>query len=319
MRYVIVGAGGVGGVIGGLLAAAGREVAFVARGEHGDAIARDGLLLRRPEEELRLHVPVAPTIERLGLTPDDAVVLAVKSQHTAAAVADLADHAPPTTPIVCLQNGVANETLVLRRFARVHAITVMLPATHLEPGVVVQGSRNKPGILDVGRFPTGTDAIDEATSADLRRAGFASVARPDIMAWKHRKLLMNLANGVDAAFVEGEDADELAARCTAEGEAVLAAASIGVIDAATDRERRGDLLQPRTDVTRGGGSTWQSISRGLATEVDHLSGEIVLLGRLHGVPTPANAAVQMAVHDLERRAAPARSMSAASVIAELAS
>ena len=90
MRYVIVGAGGVGGVIGGLLADAGREVALVARGAHGDAIARDGLVVRRPDRELRLRLPVAPTLAALGPRRGRRrCVLAVKSQQTAGVLEDL--------------------------------------------------------------------------------------------------------------------------------------------------------------------------------------------------------------------------------------
>ena len=65
---------------------------------------------------------------------------------------------------------------------------------------------------------------------------------------------------------------------------------------------------------RSGGSTWQSLARGTgSTEADHLNGEIVLLGRLHGVPTPANAAVQRAV----RRAVRERIAAGAFPLAEL--
>ena len=69
--------------------------------------------------------------------------------------------------------------------------------------MVVQKCFPTPGILDIGRVPDGVDETAEAIAADLRSAGFESVPRPDIMAWKHRKLLMNLGNGVDAAFAAG--------------------------------------------------------------------------------------------------------------------
>ena len=46
---------------------------------------------------------------------------------------------------------------------------------------------------------------------------------------------------------------------------------------------------------RGGGSTWQSLTRGNPVETDYLNGEIVLLGRLHGVPTPVNERLQRLV------------------------
>ena len=46
-------------------------------------------------------------------------------------------------------------------------------------------------------------------------------------------------------------------------------------------------------------STWQSLQRGSGIETDYLNGEIVLLGRLHGVPTPVNADIQARAHNLK--------------------
>ena len=100
---------------------------------------------------------------------------------------------------------------------------------------------------------------------------------------------MNLGNGVDASFAQGDAADELAERAQAEGERVLAAAGLTVVSAEEDRERRGSILQRRPDLERRGGSTWQSLTRGTGdSEIDYLAGEVVLQGRLHGVPTPVN-------------------------------
>ena len=145
-------------------------------------------------------------------------MLAVKSHQSEAALADLVQHAPETVPVVCAQNGVTNEPATLRRFIHTYAITVMLPAQHLEPGVVVQACHPVPGILDIGRYPSGTDEVTERVSADLRSDGPNSLG--------------------------------------------------------------------------------QSLARGLDTEVDFRAGEIVLLGRLHGVPTPASERVQRAAHEL---------------------
>ena len=194
----------------------------------------------------------------------------------------------------------------------------MLPSTHLEPGVVVAKCHPVPGILDLGRVPTGADEIAESVSAGLRSAGFESVPRPDIMAWKYRKLLMNVGNGVDAACIESEAADELARRAQGEGEAAIRAAGIPLVTEEQDKERRGDLLQRRAGVAPFGGSTWQSVTRGTgSTEVDYLAGEIVLLGRLHGVPTPACELVQHVTSELARRGGPARSVDAAALLARL--
>ena len=245
------------------------------------------------------------------------MLLAVKSQQTAAALDDLVQHAPRSTPVVSAQNGVANEVAVLRHFPHTYAICVMQPCAHLEPGVVVQQCHPTPGILDVGRFPTGVDAVATAVAADLRGAGYESQARADIMAWKHRKLIMNLGNAVQAGFVASEAADELQARARAEGEAVLAAAGIAVVSDSDDAARRGDILRGRTRPDTFG-SSWQSLARATGEiETDYLNGEVVLLGRLHGVPTPANVALQELSTALARRGGPARSLDAAPVLAAL--
>ncbi|NUT37406.1 MAG: 2-dehydropantoate 2-reductase [Hamadaea sp.] len=287
MRFLVYGAGAVGGVVGGLLAVAGHEVALVARGAHLAALRRDGLRLITPDATHELRLPAAADPAELGVHVGDVVLLAVKGPDTEAAVQALQRVADPQTPIACLQNGVANERAVLRRFANTYGICVMLPATHLDPGVVRADCAPTPGILDIGRFPSGTDATAAQISGALRDAGFASEVRPDVMAWKHTKLLMNLGNAVDAVCERTPQAQELRKRIREEGERILTAAGIPFVSWAQDDERRGDLLQVRTD--RSGGSSWQSLTRGTgAIETDYLNGEIVLLARERGLDAPLN-------------------------------
>jgi 2-dehydropantoate 2-reductase len=317
MRYVVFGTGAVGGVIGASLHLAGLPVTLVARGAHLDRIRADGLVLDRADGRHVVRAPTAASAAEVDWAEPAVVLLAVKGHQTAAALDDLAAHAPADTVVVSAQNGVDNEAAILRRFAATYSLCVMLPATHLEPGVVVQKSAGTPGILDVGRIPHGTDPTCEAISADLRAAGFASVPRAQVMAWKHRKLLLNLGNPVDAICVAGDVADELVTRAREEGELVLRTAGVPLVSAEEDQERRGDLLRHRDGVTPGG-STWQSVARGSgSTEVDHLSGEIVLLGRLHGVPTPVNELLQRAAHEHVRAGAPPRSVAGADLLARL--
>ena len=67
-----------------------------------------------------------------------------------------------------------------------------------------------------------------------------------------------------------------------------------------------------------GGSTWQSLARGTGdSEIDYLAGEIVLQGRLHGVPTPVNEAVVAATRALAYAGGAPRSLDAAEVLARL--
>lgn len=319
MRYVVYGVGAVGGVIAGHLHRTGHDVTLVARGAHLDAIRTRGLTLDTHGATYVVDAPAFGTVADVRWTEETAVVVAVKSQHTPTVLADLVRHAPPSTPVLTAQNGVANEPEVLRRFARTYGVLVMLPATHLEPGVVVQKCTPVPGMLDLGRVPGGTDEVCDAVAADLRTAGFGSEVRPDVMAWKHRKLLMNLGNAVDATCAPGAAAQELVELAQAEGEATLLAAGIPVVSAEQDVERRGEVLQPRpTGQPPRGGSTWQSLTRGAdGTEVDHLTGEIVLVGRLHGLATPVNGLLLEAVHDVVRRGAPPRSLDAADLLARL--
>jgi 2-dehydropantoate 2-reductase len=320
MQWVVYGAGAVGGVLGALMYDAGQDVVLVARGAHLAKIRDRGLTVASPTGSHTVRVPAVGAAAEVDWSRPSVVLLAVKSHQTAAALLDLAGAAPADVPIVSLQNGVANEPAALRYFADVHGVCVMLPAAHLEPGVVESHCTPVPGILDVGRFPNGLDDIDQSTAEAFMTAGFVSQPRTDIMAWKHRKLLMNLANAVQACCGSGPAAAELRRLVRAEGEIVLAAAGIPVVSEAEDAARRGDILQTREVAgrPRGGGSTWQSLYRGAGSvESDYLNGEIVLLGRLHGVATPANALLQRSTARLAREQAAPGSLDAAALLAQL--
>ena len=310
MRFIVLGAGAIGGVVGGRLAQHGNEVVLVARGQHGAAMAADGLLIRSPDDEVRVPVPVVQQPDQIRFRPDDVVLLAVKGQDTPAALVSLAC-APSDVAIVCLQNGVDNERQALRRTSQVYAVAVMVPATHLEPGVVEASSSPTTGILDVGRYPFGIDDRTEQMAAGFAASTFSSVPNPAIMRFKWSKLLMNLGNALEAAIGPVGRTSELYTSARREAEAVFAAAGIDCASAEEDAARRGDLLtvRPIGGQRRGGGSSWQSLARGSGRiEVDSLNGEIVLLGRLHSIPTPVNEMLQRVANDLARAKAPPASM-----------
>jgi 2-dehydropantoate 2-reductase len=298
MRFVVVGAGAIGGAVGGRLFERGYDVTLVARGEHGKAL-QSGLVLEAPDGTATLPVRVvedpADVTWEGDADGDPVVLLAVKGQHTDHALTQLAGVAPPTAPVVCMQNGVENERRVLRRFPNTYGICVMCPATQLRPGVVQVHSAPVSGLLDIGRFPGGLGDHGAAIAAVITTTTFESVARPDIMRWKYRKLLMNLANAVEALAGPEGRYGPLAREAQREGKGALAAAGIDVATSEEDRERRGDFLQMAATPSGEwqGGSSWQSLARGTGSiEAEFLNGEIVLLGALHGVPTPVNALLQ---------------------------
>ncbi len=104
MRFVIVGAGGVGGLLGALLARSGVEVAFVARGASLAAIARSGLSLESPLGAFRAKVLAAEDPAALGKA--DAVLVSVKSWQVPEVAPRLAPLIGDSTVVVPLQNGV---------------------------------------------------------------------------------------------------------------------------------------------------------------------------------------------------------------------
>ncbi|MPZ24226.1 MAG: 2-dehydropantoate 2-reductase [Dehalococcoidia bacterium] len=317
MRFVIYGAGAVGGVIGARLVQAGHDVVLIARGDHLQAIKERGLTLESPKERTTMRVAAVGHPSEIAFRDGDVVFLCMKTQDTAAALDDLESATNLDLPIVCAQNGVENERIALRRFRRVYGMVVMLPATFVDPGVVQVGAGPVSGILDVGLYPGGADDSCATVAATLQTATFSANVYPDVMRWKYAKLLVNLANVLQAiGGLEARDSG-LQARLSDEGAACFRAAGI---DWAPDDEweaRREGVLQFRPVLGgqgRRGNSTWQSLARGTgSTESDFLNGEIALLGRLHGVPTPANSYLQRLANQLARERRPAGSLSAAAV------
>lgn len=289
MRIVILGAGAIGGVVGAHLARANREVLLVARGAHLATMRESGLRVETPTETFVVKPEVT---DRPAWRAGDVAVLATKTQHAAAALRELA--VPQDVPVMCMTNGIEAERIALRHGPRVIGCCVVLPATHLSPGVVQAWASPIPGALDLGSYPDGVAPEAERLAAELRTAGFASEVRADIMRWKRGKLLSNLANGAEALCGPAARRSVLMELARREGLACFAAAGLSTISDEEDAARRAGLeSQPIAGVARGGGSTWQSLARGAAIlETDFLNGEIALLGRLHGVPTPVNDRLQ---------------------------
>jgi 2-dehydropantoate 2-reductase len=319
MRVVVYGAGAIGGVVGGRLFQHGVDVVLIARGEHHRALVDGGLTLESADERVTLAVPAVGGPDEVTFTADDVVLLAMKSQDTEAALDALRQATGVMPPIVCMQNGVENERLALRRFPDVYGVCVMCPTTHIEAGVVQANAVPVTGLLDVGRYPSGVDATAEAIASVFGASTFEAIPRPDIMRWKYTKLLMNLGNAIEALCARSPAAAELAELARAEGAAVLDAAGIAYASRDEDARRRGDLLQlrPIGGARRGGGSSWQSLRRGAGSiETDYLNGEIVLLGRLHGVATPANARLCALANDAARRGASPATLDAQTLLDE---
>ncbi len=291
MRLVVIGIGAVGGVIAARVHQAGRPVLGIGRGEHARVSELNGLTVTDPTGTTVVDLPVRGALRPGDLGEDDVVLLCVKSHQTAAALDQLQAVWPRPLPVVCVQNGVANESAALRFTPDVVACNVLMPSTHLEPGHVEAHWHPTSGVLDVGPFH-GDASVATEVAAALEASTFASAVRADIMAWKHAKLLMNLGNVAEALVGPHARSSAVTTALRDEGQAVLAAAGIPV--AALDQlyARRVDVGELVSTGDGRGGSTWQSVQRGATDlETPYLNGEIALIARRHGLDAPLNANV----------------------------
>lgn len=290
MRIIIYGVGAVGGTIAAQLSLAGYKVLGIARGRQLEAIRQGGITLHTPQGSRNARFPVHADPAEIDFGPGDVLFLTMKGQDTLGALVQLKSKGAADLPVFCFQNGVANESLALRFFDQVYGVTVMLPAEMNAPGEISAYFSPKPGSFDIGRFPSGTDATAKRVGEALEEADFIVSLRDDVMASKYRKLLMNLHNIIEAAIGDETVRDDWSKKARAEAEDVLRA--VGIAWDQTDAAAR-EILKI-TDIQgrkSSGSSTFQSVARGTGSiETDYLNGEIVLLGRMHGIETPVNSA-----------------------------
>jgi 2-dehydropantoate 2-reductase len=161
------------------------------------------------------------------------------------------------------------------------------------------------GLLHIGRYPSGIDDTAAHIGEDLAGSRFLAPVSADVMRWKYGKLLANLDNAIEAVCGRGAggEASHLGRRARTEGTAVLDAAGIAYASRAEIPAVRGDQVRvlPVDGSPRRGNSSWQSLTRRTGSiEADFLNGEIVLLGRKHGIPTPVNEVLQRLANQAAR-------------------
>ncbi|MCC7275993.1 MAG: 2-dehydropantoate 2-reductase, partial [Alphaproteobacteria bacterium] len=137
MRIAVMGAGGVGGYFGGLLARDGADVTFVARGAHLEALRRAGLTVESPATPFTLPA-VRATDDPAAIGPVDVVLFAVKLYDMAEAATAIGPLVGPGTIVVPLQNGVEAPEILARAVGREHVAggVAYIAAVVASPGVV---------------------------------------------------------------------------------------------------------------------------------------------------------------------------------------
>jgi len=205
MRFLIIGAGGIGGYYGARLQAAGHRVQFVARGPHLEAIRRQGLTLRHPDFAFAGPVEACSAEELPQAHPAaafDLALLTVKSGATLPLLATLGAWlaANRQLPVLSLQNGVDNEPAIAAAVGRPRTLGGL--AVRIGGHVVAPGRVEALGLAQIllGAWPDaasnpGLVAAGEGFAGTFREAGIPAQASPDIRRELWRKLLIN--NGVN--------------------------------------------------------------------------------------------------------------------------
>jgi 2-dehydropantoate 2-reductase len=304
VRFVVYGAGAIGGVVGARLHQAGEEVLLIARGSHLQQLQAGGLNLLDEDGVKSLPIRAVGHPSDVTWRPEDVLLLAVKSQDTSHALQELARTVSADLPVFCFQNGVSNERQALRLFAHVYGVCVNCPTDNPRPGAV-STSAVPTGMLDIGRYPQGRDELSDDFASTLLAATFEASSVEDVMSWKYSKLLLNLANAAKIACGEGPSTQDTVALAMAEGRICLDVAGVGYVAPEETVARRRARLRPHEVRGSENRADWRlRQQRTWAAEADHLNGEIVLLGREHGVPTPVNAALQVLARRIVNGAAP---------------
>jgi 2-dehydropantoate 2-reductase len=293
VRIVVVGAGGVGGYFGARLAAAGQDVAVVARGPHLAAIRAGGLRVRSPLGDLTVAVPASDDPAEFGAS--DVVLFAVKAYDTERAAAGLAPLLGPDTAVVSLQNGIDNEGRIAAVVGAEHVVggAAFIFASIAEPGVVVH--TGGPARLEFGEVHGArTERVERLLQA-CRDAGVDADIPPDIHVVLWLKFAFICATAGMTAAVRlplGEIRDcpeswAMFGRIVAEVVALGRAEGVRLPADAVDEQLRLAAAQPAGAYS----SLHHDLVTGHRMELEALHGSVVRRAAQHGVPVPACEAV----------------------------
>jgi 2-dehydropantoate 2-reductase len=293
VNVIVLGAGAIGSVYAAKLAA-NHDVTVVARGAHVEAINRGGLRMIG-REVLTARARAVTVVD--AVPPDTLVLLTTKVNDNRDAAASIAHLVRDDTIILCVQNGLHGERIVKevigRRSVVLRAVT-QFGAIFREPGVVD---------LKVSGY-TLVEAGDRsrAIASLLTASGLDGRVSDDINVDVWRKLIFNCVINPITAIIGTEvggiaDAGLDPLNRVVIDECLRVARADGV-------EFDVDFLQALKEVfgpSRNIASMRQDLLKGKPTEIDHMNGAVVELGRRLGIACPVNAALVTIIKAMERR------------------
>ena len=201
VRFLIVGAGAIGSLVGHKLAGAGNEVTLVGRQPYVAAVRARGLGLEDGGRIIRaMKVRAVTKALDVANEPFDLVLLTVKAYDTAEAAAQVEPLAWHGIPILVLQNGVGGEEAVatILSGATIHSAVITLSVRVLEPGLVRQATTRG----GIGLAPTAPGQSVAELDEVFRGAGFRTSVHRDYRAMKWTKLLLNIIANASPAILD---------------------------------------------------------------------------------------------------------------------
>ena len=298
MRIAVMGSGGTGGYFGGLLARAGEEVTFIARGAHLEALRMRGLTVKsRLAGEFALPVRATDSPEEVG--PVDLILFCVKTYDTDTAAESIRPLIGPDTMLLSLQNGVENAERIAQiagHESGLGAAAYVVSATEA-PGVVAQTAG--PGNIVFGELAGGMSERTERLHGVLQGAEIAAEVHPDVRIAIWQKFLFICAFSGVTALTRVPIGSVLADRVThalfrGTLEEVEAVARSGGIELPADCVEQA-LATAAAVEPWGRGSMYHDLAHRLRLELEALNGEVVRRGRENDIQTPLNFAIYAAL------------------------
>lgn len=291
MRIAVIGSGGVGGYFGGLLAASGQDVVFVARGAHLAALQSQGLTIDSPVRPLK-NQPVRAVASLVGEAPADLVLIAVKLWDTEQAIAAAKPVIGAETAVASLQNGIAAPDLVKAAFGPDHTLggVAQISAEIAAPGVIRHVGAMARMLL--GEFDRRQSERLQRISEAARAAGFDFISSLNInfAIWEKFVYLSSFSGitaltrkGIGPIMAEPKTA-ALFEAALREASAVAAARGAAMPDGHVEKV----LAFARTRPPETRSSMAGDLERGARLELPWLSGTIAAHGRQLGIPTPTH-------------------------------
>ena len=291
MKTAIVGAGGVGGYFGGLLARNGHEVTFVARGAHLEAIQRNGGLRVESQNDGEFHAPGRGVGDSADAGLQDLVLFNVKMHHNPAAIASLPPMIGPETVVLTLQNGVDNGEQIAVGVGNRHVMigSAFMEGRISEPGVVTQGG---PGTAGFGEMTVGITERGERLHREFVDAGWRVELHENMvgMLWKKFAYIAGSAGVCSAANCVYEEMRTIPTTRALIQQAIEEALEVGRASGAPIMDDSLEWAMNSLDrfPAQGRASMAKDFTEGRPVELEGLNGALIRLARQTGTPTPAN-------------------------------